>query len=631
MTDVTLRKHPGRRVGLVAAGALLLVGIVATGWFLGGLRAPLRFEPGREYLYRVAWRGDEAVDLVAALGVQAGGGQAGSIRARYSLDGVLRLAALGDRNGATILGASFSEVTAASVEVGGQQALPSLEAARAQLTGVEAELLLGPDGVPRELRFPPAAAALFRRSLVAVLSDGRLDLRVGTRAWEVRETGQRGEAEVSWRASRGVTEDVAVKEKRRYLSLHALPRGLEGTTQALESRLEAVLSGDGELRRIGSRERLEVRNGAGTVLVASRSSLSLDLFRVGSLPAPVDQAAGRLFASVAGAPPARLDLPATAEREEEALARVAGGYDLSSMLEQLEALAPGQHLPRDFMWRGSAWLKLHPEDCARLAARFRELPADGRRGAVTLLVATGTPQAQGALRGLLEDARLREDDGRPMWLSTLSYLRDPEPATLRLLADESAAAGPGQGPATAALGAAIHAAKGESAPLATEFNARLRSELATTADPERRQVILTAMANAGRAENVADVSRHAADLQPQVRAAAANAVRQTQTAEAEGLLFGLASDPDRPVQAVALQTLAGYRMDAAMLERISGLVQSGAIGELGFPDLILLAARARQGGSPPEAIRALLAAMAGAPIRRFEIRELVERAQAQQG
>ena len=60
-------------------------------------------------------------------------------------------------------------------------------------------------------------------------------------------------------------------------------------------------------------------------------------------------------------------------------------------------------------------------------------------------------------------------------------------------------------------------------------------------------------------------------------------------------------------------------------------MQSGAIGELGFPDLILLAARARQGGSPPEAIRALLAAMAGAPIRRFEIRELVERAQAQQG
>ncbi|MEI6226871.1 MAG: alpha-(1-_3)-arabinofuranosyltransferase family protein, partial [Deltaproteobacteria bacterium] len=363
----------------------------------------------------------------------------------------------------------------------------------------------------------------------------------------------------------------------------------------------------------------------------SRSSLSLDLVRVGALPAPVEQAAERLLASVAGAPPARLDLPATAEREEEALARVAGGYDLSSMLEQLEALGPGQHLPRDFMWRGSAWMKLHPEDCARLAARFRGLPADGRRGAVTLLVATGTSQAQGVLRRLMEDAGLRADEGRPMWLSTLSYLRDPEPETLRLLAEESAAAGPGQGPATAALGAAIHAAKGESAPLATDFNSRLRSELATTGDPDRRQVLLTAMANVGRVENVADVSRHAADPQPQVRAAVANAVRQTQTAEAEELLVRLASDPDRPVQAVALQTIAGYRLDAAMLERIAGLVRSGAIGELGFPDLILLAVRARQGGSPPEAIRALLAAMAGAPIRRLEIRELVERAQAQQG
>ncbi len=631
MASAAHRTPPRRRAGFLALGALLLAGILAAGWFLGGLRAPLRFETGREYRYRISWRGEEAVDLVAALGVQGGGGQAGLIRARYALDGVLRLAALGERDGATILAASFPEVTAASVEVGGQESLPSLEAARAQLTGVEAELLLGPDGSPRELRFPPSAPSLFRRTLVAVLSDGRLDLRVGTRTWEVREAGQRGEAEASWRASRGVAEDVAVKEKRRYLSLHAVPRGLEGMKQALESRLEVVLSMHGELRRIGSRERLEVKSGAGTVVLESSGALSLDLLRVGTLSEPVDPAAARLLASVAGAPPARLDLPATAEREEEVLARVAGGNDLTSILDQLEALVPGQHLPRDFMWRGSAWLKLHPEDCARLAARFRGLPPDGRRGAVTLLVATGTPTAQGALRGLVGDPAFRSDEGWPFWLSTLSYLRDPEPATIRLLAEESATAGPGQGPATAALGAAIHAAKGESAPLATEFNARVRSELASAADPERRQVLLTAMANAGRAENVADVSRHAADPAPPVRAAAANAVRQTQTAEAEDLLFRLAADPDRPVQAVALQTLAGYRLDAAMLGRISALVQSGAIGEMGFPDLVLLAARARQGGSPSEAIRALLAAMASSPIRRLEIRELVERAQAQQG
>jgi len=619
-----------RRPALLAVGALL-AGALALGWFLGGLRAPLRFGHGLAYEYRLDWRGEEAVDLVGVLGVQEGAGPAAPIRARYAVEAVLRLAVLGEREGATLLAASFPEVTAASVVVSGQETLPSLEAARAQLTGVEAELLLGPDGAPREIRFPPSAPGLFRRTLLGALSDGRLDLRVGTRSWEVREDGQRGVAEASWHARRGLSQDSARKVKGHYLSMRAVPHGLDGMAQELESRLEVVLSPGGELGRIAATERLVVRNGAGRVIVDSRGTLAIDLLRAGPLPVPAGEAAAALLASVADAPPTRLDRPGGAEPDQEILARVAGGYDLTSLLEQFEGLAPGQHLPRDFMWRGSAWLKLHPRDCERLAARFRGLAPDGRRGAVTLLVATGTPEAQGVLRGLLADAAFRAEEGRPLWISTIAYLRDPEPAMLRLLAEESAAGGEGQGPATAALGAAIHAASGDSAPLAAELNGRLRAELASTVDPERRQAILAAMANAGRPENVAEVSRHAADAQPQVRAAAANAVRRTQTAEAEDLLFRLAADPDRPVQAVALQTLAGFRVDAAILARLAALVQSGAIGEMGFPDLVLLAARARQGGSPPEAIRELVAAMVGAPIRRLEIRELVERLQAQEG
>lgn len=616
--------------GALATALLVTVALVAFGPMGSGLRTLPRWEPGQAYRYQLDYR---ATERVALLGDPAAAGGRADVEGRFEVAATLVLGALGAEPGGSLLALTLEAPTAARFEFMGQPLVSEAEA-RAQLAAGEALLVLAPGGQVESVRFAPGAPVLFRRTVLTVLSELRLDLRAGQAAWQVAEAGQRGAGQAAWSARRGLTADLATKLKAPYGRLHAVPEGLAGLAQDLDARVEAEVTVRGRLRRVASSERLGLRTAAQTTRLAAEVSCSLLLSGERPLDAPggLQALRDRALERLAGAEPARLEDPSPSGETRRALEeQVAGGVDLAVLMGRLDGLAAGQALPADFMWRGGTWLRLHPEACAALAARFREAGTTPRvrRALVSLLVQAASAEAQATLRELLSAATSRAQEGWPRLLTQLTFLETPEPATLELLAGVAGADGPGRTAATMALGAAIGRARGEeAAAVAAELDRRLGAELAASTDPARQAVLLASLANAGRPDDVPVVLPFAAAPSAQVRIAAADALGRAPTPDGVAALERLVVDGELPVQGAAIAALARHAPGEQGLERLAALVRGGAVHELSFPALLNLAAASRAAGAPPPAVRALLAAMSAAPIGRPEIRRLVDDALA---
>jgi len=205
----------------------------------------------------------------------------------------------------------------------------------------------------------------------------------------------------------------------------------------------------------------------------------------------------------------------------------------------------------------SAYLRLHPEETARVASRLRRYDAGAKRlfGA---LANVGTPESHEVLAEVLRD-RKTDHDVREDAAMSLSLAENPQRESLEAL--RAAMKDPEADVAAAATLAAGNVARriGETDPDAgrdavTEILGRLEA----SRDPNEQVLLLRALGNAGDARVLPFAERFLANPNTIVRVASCDALTFVKDAAADALL----------VQAAAKDEAAEVRVGAI---RVSGM------------------------------------------------------------
>jgi hypothetical protein len=257
-------------------------------------------------------------------------------------------------------------------------------------------------------------------------------------------------------------------------------------------------------------------------------------------------------------------------------------------LRRLAAAPRSSELPR-FVWRAVGYLMLHPEAVSLVVPLFGEADASAEQRALVLDLLASAQHAQ-AQRGLLEllgsDAA-RGDRLYPLYLSRLSVLTQPTPDTVAFAEQlYDAGGGDARTAATYTLGSFAGRLADREPERARQLADKLVEGLHAADSPEQQSHYLRGLGNAGLADELAAVAPFAGSDSAQVRSAVAAALRKTQSADSEAILFDLLEDQDAAVQQSSLSTLADYRLSAAHLQRVGRSVASARVNERSFDKVL---------------------------------------------
>lgn len=237
------------------------------------------------------------------------------------------------------------------------------------------------------------------------------------------------------------------------------------------------------------------------------------------------------------------------------------------------------------VWRGAAvWLlRLNARESELLAQVFEDEPTrdDTRLLILDLFAAAGTFEVQAILRRLLSLAVARRSNRVfASFVQRLGFVEDPDGPTLRYLMSVYAEArGEPEEIRSAcayALGAcAGHAHRAGDEDAAVRATEMLRRDLFLVGTPSQKRALVLALGNAGLTTDLPAIVRAANDLEPQVRAAAAAALRKIDDREARAQLVSMLIDADTRVGESAILALSEHELDETEALEIADLVQTG--------------------------------------------------------
>lgn len=528
-----VRRHLPWVLGAALAAALGLV-LLAAGGRAGGAAAPrrpaLRFEPGARQAYRLGL--DSALHF-------AGDGRAGPSTVRQSITATLHLRVLesgpaGARVALQLAGVRATLQERSSAELDRQLGRPFL-------------VTFAADGTPLGLDLPPDAGPQARAVLEEAVRTFQVVVPAGEgAAWTTEEEHGAGR----YRAAYRVTADGRLlKAKEAYL--RAGPPGAGGGGERLGVRSSAATAvfepGVSWLARMVVEETLTASLGQG---LFSRSTLRAELALEPQGPAP----ASELEVDAAGASPPALAPPATAPAAAGPPA-APPRRPLAEVVRDLDARA-GRSAA--LLYELRALLLRDPAAAGQVLAVLRAGVADGT--AAALLNALGmaaTPEAQAALRAVLEDPAFRPLDRirAALALGGGTDIEDASLAALRSLADGRRGGAELADTAALALGMAADRLRQED----PERYAAAREDLLARArrgGGDGQAAALLALGNAHDPALGEVAGSRLDDPSPAVRDAAAHALGKLGAgADGERLARRLAVEPDAGVRATIAATL----------------------------------------------------------------------------
>jgi hypothetical protein len=579
----------------VAVVACLLWG-ARTGSDAAGAAAPsqvlrLALPRGTEIRYELE---------IAAVTTYAPQGLGERMEGEMDLAGALTLRSHGERAGAFRVAASLSDLSRHHHRVLGAETLPDAAKVAETFAGRAAWLEVEPSGRIRSVRFEPADPPLFKHLMQLVVSQLGLSLDGAAGAgWSAEEPGPSGTARVRYAAEEAGDGFALSREREAYTTLSVLPDA-GATTQTLAHRGAAVIGASGHVTELRDDEELRVSGGAELT-----SRFRFELREIASEQvelASVDVA--RLQ------PIGARDVRGASEMEQVALTQLAGSLTFAEVERTLARHVDGVPLESGWLSRAAALLQLEPEQIERIEELLLsgELGAGGEALALDLLAAAGTPRAQAAMRAALAGAG--GDDRRgALLIQRLAFVKEPDAETVAYLAGAHAGAeAPHLWRASAqALGSAAGRLAGAGdLPAARAQAETLAAELEGAVDADDRAALIAALGNAGLPEHVERIAALAADEAPEVRSAAAVALRKTDSPAARAALLALASDAEPRVARAAIDTLGRHGLTGGDLEEICALIVEGRTPVLADGAMLMfLSSRA---GEPVErALEAILA------------------------
>jgi HEAT repeat protein len=279
---------------------------------------------------------------------------------------------------------------------------------------------------------------------------------------------------------------------------------------------------------------------------------------------------------------------------EQLLTQQVAGLTPEKLFATLELGARGGVVPdhNHFLVQATGLLEQRPELCAKMVEVFQSPQFDiqGRALVLDLLANTGTPAAQEALTKALSTPEARGDTQYSMLLNRMALVTEPTVDTVRFL-ETTYGQTQGDVHATSAymLGATAGALyRSEHSGEALAAVERLASDLRAAKSPRDQVGLLMSLGNAGVPEQTGTIVSYAQAEFPEVRRAAAKALRKIQTPQAQAALMSLVGDGAIPVQATAMESLGRRKLDAPSLVELRNLVISSGVRPENFHALVTL-------------------------------------------
>jgi hypothetical protein len=393
---------------------------------------------------------------------------------------------------------------------------------------------------------------------------------------------------------------------------------MEGGEQPVLKRerasYESLTLGDLSKLKYTSHDLAEARCASAGHLASIESNVKLDVSEEGEATMAFDSHFGLKLKSVSDGPTrdmlslhsaafqgyAPTDTPDVEAAERKALLNRVGNLTPGQMVSDVLEFANGGHMDQKWLWQATGLLQLSPEACAELAAVFDDpgFTEKGRGLILDLLASAGTDAAQSALRELVDSKAAGSDEvEKAVLFNRVGLVAQANEDTAKFVKERFEAlkdkpTSPMRVASAYALGSVASQQRelGHKAQAAA-LNETLVQNLEQASAPEEKAVMLRAMGNAAMPENVSKLSAYTRDEAPDVRAAAATALRDTHTEQSMDALLELLKDPEWPVQQAALASLAAYTLSVGEAQQVEALVVSGVVGSRNDPLLVTVLSR----------------------------------------
>lgn len=544
-------------LGLVVAGALSigarrgapLAAHLTTG------RAAVAWPAGVERDYAMIWRAHSRATLISsAQPADERPGHDGAIDVATRLEGQVRVRALGPREGMQVLSVRIVDVTALELQFAGRDSVSDASAAKRELTSAEAFVWLGERGTVQAVSFPREASPAARDALQAIVEEMQVTFaEQPAREWDATETSPNGIAAVRYvAADDGKT---LTRTRRAYSSLTLLGGTPIDGPQRVRAEDSIVLDPRGGLFSMRAEEELDyAAPQPGGPTLASSSLFTLTNVAVTRRAAPESVAVSTELQPL-GAP--AIDPSAAARRD----LRLADGLSVETIEATIDAFESGTKLEHGWLRRASTFLRLHPDACALLEAKFEE-GRHGNRGKgliLDLLATTGHAQAQKAMRDALEsDAARAAGSGYGMLFQRFAFVTKPDADTVEF-ATRAFRRGDAELRGAAAVTMGAIARKLQGGPddaTARALNQELLEGLKRAGTGKERRAMIMALGNTHLRDDAPVIRGYATDEDPLVRSQTARALAGFDASETRATLFQMATDANPTVAGDAYASLA---------------------------------------------------------------------------
>jgi hypothetical protein len=590
-------KATNRRLAIWMSFSLVLASALGFWWWWSQADAgpyAYKWTPGKTYVYRLNHTESSAMEL--------GGGPLGDVGAfsgSANVKGELWVRCYSQDESKAVLGLSVRADQAEIVAMG-TPAIGDENATSTALRDAEVFVEVSPNGTVRGVRTSAetnSVAASYLKGLWAVL----LAVTQPERSYEVEERSVIGLSKVryTWRKNARSSREL-LKLRESWTNVAAVSGPLSDKDVEKRGGALAVLSSKGHLESMQAEDTLRVAEKSGDVAYELSRKVEVKLERIEGFSQSQE-----LLARLIALRSTKLEeVEVSDQAEQKALLQRTMGMDVARVVTDLLRYGDGGQMPDHarWVWRATGALKLDPKGCTELAkvAVDTNRSSDGRRFITELLVSVGSDEAQAALRELLSADTTKSDPKYYDILQRLSLLEHPQPETAQfaqsLLKDGSFEVRMGSAFTVGALSRALSANGDET--LGAQLNTELRGLMESAKDSDEQAGYLAALGNAGREDNVPYIAKAAQSPSSDVRRTTADALRHTQTKEAESTILDLASDRDDSVQRAALETLEGWKLEPRHIEALEKKLEEGRITPQAKTNLTRLLAQELRSGDP---------------------------------